>query len=95
MKPNKKKLLVATVGLAAINYVGCSSSNDPGSDDGSADASVTDAATQEDSMISSGNLVGPIPDDASVEDAAEEMISSGNLVPPPPEDAGDAGDGGN
>lgn len=95
MKPNKKKLLVATVGLAAINYVGCSSSKEPTSEDASVDAAVADSSANEDAMISSGNLVVP-QDDAAVQDATDEMISSGNLVPPPPDDAStDSGDAGN
>ncbi len=72
-EPKKKlgrKLLVATVGLATINYVAaCGSSVSSESTDAGSDAKI-------DSGISSGNLVPP---DTGV---PGPDISSGNLVPP-------------
>ena len=93
-----RKLLVAAVGVATINYVAaCGSSVSTESTDAGADAKI-------DSGISSGNLVPPdtgtpppdigsgnlVPPDTGADDtgAAEDTtpppfdIGSGNLVPP-------------
>lgn len=90
---NARKLLVAGVGVAAVNYaIACSSNETSGNlvpvepDD----AGEKDAA--EDAFVGSGNLVPPEPEDAgdaSIKDAsdADAFIGSGNLVPPDP-DAG-------
>ncbi len=83
-----KKLLVASLGVAAVSYVACSgqvASTDAGAD-GAADAAP-------DNLVTSGNLVPP-PADAlpPPRDAAPDVPpTSGNLVPPPPMDAGDDG----
>jgi len=98
-----RKLLVAAVGVATINYVAaCGSSVSTENVDAGSDAKI-------DSGISSGNLVPPdtgnpppdigsgnlVPPDTASDDtgAAEDAgpppfdIGSGNLVPPP-EDTG-------
>ena len=85
-----KKLLVASIGVAAISYMagtaGCSTTNT----DSTSDASAGDA---KDEFIGSGNLVAPIQDSSIVQDAGSDapadatdedvFIGSGNLVPPP------------
>jgi hypothetical protein len=87
-----KKLLVASVGVAAISYMACTTSETSGNlvspiDDASV-APLDAADAKDDALISSGNLVAPPPDDAGADaakDAADEdvFIGSGNLVPPP------------
>ncbi len=82
-----KKLLVASLGVAAVSYVACSgevASTDAGA--GGADAAA-------DRLVSSGNLIPPPIDATPPRDAAPDVPpTSGNLMPPPPPDAGDAGD---
>jgi hypothetical protein len=63
MKLNRKKLLVAAAGVAAINYSACSAGTPSG---GAVDAGP-------DQFITSGNLVGPMPDDAAaVQDSGQD-----------------------
>ena len=79
MKPSRKKLLVAALGVAAINYgASChpvTSGNlmapDPDPTDAAADA---DAAN--DAFITSGNLVAPVSDAGPDSDAAGSDGSS-------------------
>lgn len=85
-----KKLLVASIGVAAISYVattaGCGATNT----DSTVDASASDAAPDRD--ITSGNLMPPPKDPPPLGDAGSDapadatdedvFIGSGNLVPP-------------
>ncbi len=82
-----RKLLVASLGVAAISYVACTTSTTVG--DAGADAA---ADAKADGPVTSGNLMPPPPVDA----AADAPVTSGNLMPPPPVDGGDDGstDGG-
>lgn len=89
-RQNARKLLVAGVGVAAVNYaIACSNSETsgnlvapPADDSGSADA-------ESDAFVGSGNLVPPEPEDAGsdAKDASDEdaFVGSGNLVPPDPD----------
>jgi hypothetical protein len=87
MKQQRRKLLVASVGVAAVSYVvgvACGETTSgnlvaPPAEDARVDQGVT-----------SGNLPAPPPVDA----ASDQGVTSGNLPAPPPFDAGDAGDGG-
>lgn len=90
-RPVGRKLLVASLGVAAVSYA-CSTSETSGNlmppDPTDADTS-NDAGTEEDAFIGSGNLMPPPPEDASgdassVKDATDEdaFIGSGNLMPP-------------
>jgi hypothetical protein len=85
MKPprefNVRKLLVATVGLAAVSYVGCTE-----------ESPVANLMAPP----PTGNLVPP-PDasvDMKADMTPPLPPPTGNLVPPPPMDGGDARDGG-
>jgi hypothetical protein len=81
MNVRTKKLLVATVGVASVSYLACSSSSSPTTaGDAASDAAVADQ------FVSSGNLVGPLPDAS----APEAFMTSGNLVAPLPEASPDA-----
>ncbi len=78
------KLLVASIGVAAVTYLACSSGTGPGpegNDAGSGDA-------EDDRFQVSGNLVAPdsgAPDTSEITDASkDQFVSSGNLVPPEP-----------
>jgi hypothetical protein len=84
-----RKLLVASLGVAAISYVACTTSQ-PSLDGGSGADAAADAKA--DGPVTSGNLMPPPPVDA----AADAPVTSGNLMPPPPVDGGDDGstDGG-
>jgi hypothetical protein len=89
-KPSRK-LLIAAVGVATINYVACGTSHPPTS--GNLPAPPDDAGV--DSGVDAGNPISgnllPPPDAAQPEeDAGVDSGSpiSGNLVPPPPDDAG-------
>ncbi len=93
-----RKLLVASVGVAAVSYVACSTQETSGNlmvADPTDAAQLEDSGDDQDAFIGSGNLVPPASDasdrkDASdLKDAADEdaFIGSGNLVPPQP-DAG-------
>jgi hypothetical protein len=94
MRPHGKKLLVAAVGVAAINYA-CASATSGNlvAPEPTPDAAAVDA--DKDVMITSGNLVAPMfdasPADAGKDAAADAkddaMIISGNLIAPPPDDA--------
>jgi hypothetical protein len=93
MRPRKvpgRKLLVASIGVAAVSYVACSSSSEVGGNAG-ADAGSHDAAA--DAFQSSGNLAPPPPHDAGMDsdisDALQVFETSGNLAPPPPDAHGD------
>jgi hypothetical protein len=82
-----KKLLVASLGVAAVSYVACS--GQVAGTDAGADAAA-DAAP--DNLVTSGNLVPPPADATPPRDAAPDVPpTSGNLMPPPPPDAGDDG----
>jgi hypothetical protein len=83
MKPQRKKLLVAAVGVAAINYAACSLSSRETSGnlmsydvDGAAegfDGSFGSTDANPDQFIMSGNLMAPIEDaGADVKDALPE-----------------------
>ena len=79
-----RKLLVAALGVAAVNYVAATACG------GAADK-TTDASTVPTTYPpTSGNLPAPFPPDA------HPPPTSGNLAPPPDAgfDASDAGDGG-
>lgn len=86
-----RKLLVASVGVAAVSYAACSTPETSGNlmapDD--ADAQTKDAGEDQDAFVGSGNLMPPPPRDAGSDadapkDAADDaFIGSGNLVPPP------------
>lgn len=84
-RQNRRKLLVAAVGVATVSYViAC------------ADRETTEGATTasqdaSDRPPTSGNLPSPPPPEE-----AGTPPTSGNLPAPPPpdDDAGDAGDGG-
>lgn len=81
-----RKLLVASVGVAAISYVACTTTTS-----GNLVAPEGDASAEEDggsdALVTSGNLMPP-PADAK----ADAPVTSGNLMPPPPVDGGDGGD---
>lgn len=101
-----RKLLVASIGLATINYAaacGYKSSGEPGK--------VTPPAAMDPGKQppppTSGNLVGPPPTAANLVAPPNPPPSSGNLVPPPtaanlvapppwdagrPDEGGDAGE---
>jgi hypothetical protein len=79
-----RKLLVASLGVAAISYVACTTSQT--SPDGGSDADAA-ADANADGPVTSGNLMPPPPVDA----AADAQVTSGNLMPPPPVDAGNDG----
>lgn len=76
MRPQRKKLLVATVGVAAINYLACQTSDLFTS--GNLVSPRRDAA---DAFISSGNLVAPV-------DAGPDAPTDADLDANP--EAGDA-----
>jgi hypothetical protein len=88
-----KKLLVASIGVAAISYAACTPTEEVTGNpvapavDASAGPADTGIDAKDDALISSGNLVAPLPDDAGpdAKDATDEdaFIGSGNLVPPP------------
>jgi hypothetical protein len=85
-----RKLLVASLGVAAVNYVACSSSSTTGTNE--PDGSTIDSGADQ---FVSGNLMGQ-PSDAKQDNAAEDAPLEAlvaNLVPPPV-DAGDDGDAG-
>jgi hypothetical protein len=97
MNVRTKKLLVATVGVASVSYLACSSSSSPTTaGDAASDAAVADE------FVSSGNLVGPLADGSSGgsssggvggfpdASAPEAFMTSGNLVAPLPEASPDA-----
>jgi hypothetical protein len=77
-----KKLLVASIGVATISYVACSTGST--TTDAGADAAA-------DGPVTSGNLMPPPPVDASEDVKPDVPPTSGNLMPPPPIDAGDDG----
>lgn len=77
MRPQRKKLLVATVGVAAINYLACQTSDLFTS--GNLVSPRRDATP--DAFISSGNLVAPI-------DAGADAPTDADLDANP--EAGDA-----
>ena len=104
MDPSRKlrarKLLVASVGVAAISYVACSTETSgnlmaPYDSDAGADAGTADGKA--DAPPTSGNLMPPPPADAAADatDASDADAdtgvppTSGNLMPPPPADASD------
>jgi len=78
-----RKLLVASVGVAAISYVACTTTQTSGN----LMAPETDAAAdaEPDAPVTSGNLMPPPPVDAG----PDAPVTSGNLMPPPPVDGGD------
>jgi hypothetical protein len=80
MNVRTKKLLVAAVGVASVSYLACSSSDTTGASGGDASADATN-----DALVSSGNLVAPLP-----EASPDVFMSSGNLVAPLPEGSTDA-----
>lgn len=83
-----RKLLVASVGVAAISYVACTTTQTSGNLMApEVDASAEEDA-QPDALVTSGNLMPPPEADAR----ADAPVTSGNLMPPPPVDAGDGGD---
>lgn len=94
MRPQRKKLLVATVGVAAINYLACQTSDLFTS--GNLVSPPHDARA--DQFVSSGNLVAPVDagvdgsdaSDAALTDADLDGALDGDAGDP---DAGDAGDG--
>jgi hypothetical protein len=101
-----KKLLVAAVGVASVSYLACGTSTTSGNlvappGDGSTNAVDAQNEAANDALISSGNLVAPMPE-ASADSPADSrgeaqadaplqqldvFIGSGNLVAPLP-DAG-------
>lgn len=90
---SKKKLLVATVGLAAVNYA-CqekpiTTGNLVAPPPPSAEPSATSSVSPQEMPV--GNLVAPPPmDDAGAKPRAtdagipEHRFRTGNLMPPPP-----------
>lgn len=83
MKPSRKKLLIAAVGVAAINYAASCQPITSGNLMAPDTDPTADAA--DDRMISSGNLVLPLVDagpDADAADAADAAT---------PDTGGDAG----
>jgi len=82
-----RKLLMASVGVAAVSYVACSNTETSGN----LVAPPGDAAAGDanDDFPTSGNLLPP-PQDARVEDVIDDFVTSGNLIAQP-QDAGDAG----
>ena len=76
-----RKLLVASLGVATLTYVACTSPSS-GNLMFPDDAAAADAKA--DGPVTSGNLMPPPPVDA----AADAPVTSGNLMPPPPFDAG-------
>jgi hypothetical protein len=73
MKPQRRKLLIAAAGVAAINYAACSNSTVSGN---LVAPFIRDAGGQDavpDQFIMSGNLVAPIEDAGpDVKDALSE-----------------------
>lgn len=76
MKPARKKLLAAAVGVAAINYYGCQTNATSGNlmvptpeDAGAEDATA-------DQFISSGNLMAPPGDAGTDADAGSDSATS-------------------
>src|SRR5438874_1242356 len=85
--PKGRKLLVASLGVAAISYVACKSETS-----GNLVAPDNYDSSVEDSPVA--NLVAPPPADAHSSDVAEDVVEDwavANLVAPPPADAGDGG----
>src|SRR6478609_6345756 len=82
-KPTRgRKLLIASVGVATINYVAaCGGETSGGADGGQA------GATHSTGGYTSGNLVAPPPAGAGGT-VAGGGYTSGNLVAPPPAGAG-------
>jgi hypothetical protein len=72
-----RKLLIASIGVATVSYVGCGSSTTASKNDGAADAAQMDAGAAgsdgRDAAIDSG------PDGA---DAAMDRQFTGNIVAP-------------
>jgi hypothetical protein len=79
-KPGRK-LLVASLGVAALSYVGCGNGPITGNLIAPPGDAATDAAT--DAPPSVGNLVAPPPADAAPPDAPGDAPTAGNLLPPP------------
>lgn len=79
-----KKLLVASIGVAAVTYVACASGTGPGPE--GADGGTADA--EDDRYQVSGNLVAPLDaeaKDSEIKDAGkDQFVTSGNLVAPEP-----------
>lgn len=86
-----RKLLVATLGVAAVSYLGsCASRERTGN-------LVAPPPPEEGAPSSDAGIEEPIPNDASVEDAASDTTGTGhtghpgdivaNLMPPPEEPA--------
>lgn len=95
-----RKLLVASVGVAAISYVACStetSGNLMAPYDSDAGSRRRHRRRQADAPPTSGNLMPPPPADAAADatDASDAGAdtgvppTSGNLMPPPPASASD------
>ncbi len=75
LKRPGRKLLVASIGVAAVTYVACS---DSGSETSGNLMAPPDAGSQDD-QFTSGNLVAPEPDDAG--DAANDADDSATDAP--------------
>lgn len=89
-----RKLLVASVGVATINYVAAACGIvETGTTSGNLPAPVPSDASRSDAIpVTSGNLPSPAPYDAAtdvLQDAREDAIppTSGNLPSPVPIDA--------
>ncbi|MFO0662457.1 MAG: hypothetical protein U0174_00815 [Polyangiaceae bacterium] len=74
MKPARKKLLVAAVGVAALNYVGACTSTTSGN---LMAPDPSDAAADADVFITSGNLMAP-PDAGATDADAGKQDSGGD-----------------
>ena len=95
MRHTKKKLLVAALGVAAMNYAcqdkpmqtGNLMAPEPRPDAGAIQdtpPNVQDAGP----MIMSGNLMAPPPPPPTNSPTATHRIPTGNLMPPPPPPSG-------
>lgn len=83
-----RKLLVASLGVATLSYVACTTSPSSGN------LMFPDGDAAADGPVTSGNLMPPPPPDGAADAKPDAPVTSGNLMPPPPPDAGDAGDAG-
>ena len=89
-----RKLLIASLGVATISYVGCADNNSGGDGgtvvpgpEGNLMAPPPSDASGDVSFGPEGNLMAPPPSDASGD---VSFGPEGNLMAPPPSDAADA-----